>query len=158
MFFKKSKKVKVTKTKVQPKRKIAPKKQATVPVVVKKHRDKNGNHNHVILDSIGKMNVSVGLTKQPKKGKNGSNNYPLKKDTLDVGQKGYKPKEKTYMRRQGTVDDQKNYFHPQKGSMVEEDYQKAVKYGNHAKEKYLQNKKGNGSAKRVNNSPSAKGK
>lgn len=140
-----------------PKISVSPKivKQKMVPVTVKKHRDKMGNHNHVILDNIGNKHVSVGLTTRVKKGKN-STNYRLQKDTLDIGQKGYKPKNPTYMRRQGTVAKKSEYYQERKGSMVKKDYQKAVEYGNTAKEKFLQ-KKSNGSAKRVNQSPSARG-
>lgn len=130
-------------------------KQNTIPVTVKKHRDNQGNHNHVILGSVGNKHVSVGLTTQAKKGKN-STNYRLQKDTLDIGQKGYKPKNPTFMRRQGTVDYKTNYHRESKGSMTKKDYKKAVEYGNKAKEKFLQ-KKSNGSAKRVNQSPSAMG-
>ena len=130
-------------------------KQKTVPVTVKKHRDKNGSHNHVILGNIGNNHVSVGLTTQAKKGRN-STNYRLEKDTLDIGQKGYKPKKVTYMRRQGTVAKKTDYFQERKGSMVKKDYKKAMEYGNTAKEKFLQ-KKSNGSAKHVNQSPSARG-
>ncbi len=128
-----------------------------VPVKVKKHRDKNGAHNHVILGDIDNNHISVGLSTKSKKGKKGGNNFPLKKDTLDVGQKGYKPQNPTYMRRQATVDNQNNYYRSLKGSMVKEDYQQAMVYGNRAKAKYLSNKKNNGSAKRVNESPSAMG-
>lgn len=111
-----------------------------VPVTVKKHRDNKGNHNHVILASVGNKHVSVGLTTQAKKGKN-STNYRLQKDTLDVGQKGYKPKNPTFMRRQGTVDDKTNYHRELKGSMTKKDYKKAVEYGNKAKEKFFAKKK-----------------
>lgn len=131
-------------------------KEKLVSVTVKKHRDRNGNHNHVILESFEDKHVSVGLSTKDKKGKKGSNNKQLKKDTLDVGQKGYKPKNPTYMRRQGTVDKQDNYFRQTKGSMVKSDFDKAIEYGKRAKTKFLQ-KKSNGSAKHVNQSPSAMG-
>ena len=142
----KSQKRVVTHRTSTPKKTVAPNK--IVPVTVKKHRDNKGNHNHVILGSVGNKHVSVGLTTQAKKGKN-STNYRLQKDTLDVGQKGYKPKNPTFMRRQGTVDDKTNYHRELKGSMTKKDYNKAVEYGNKAKEKFVQ-KKSNGSAKHVN--------
>ena len=63
------------------KKKKAPKKSATksaksvsfVTVLLKRHRDSQGNHNHVILEDIDDRHVSVGTTSRPKKGKNSPN-------------------------------------------------------------------------------------
>ena len=59
------------------------------------------------------------------------------------------------MRRQGEVDIQDNYYDKKKGSMTEEDYAVAKKYGNLAKEKFLNKKRVMTGAKHVNQSPSA---
>jgi|GEM_PF-1756160 len=129
-----------------------------VPVKVKMHNDKKENHFHVILDDIDNRHVSVGLSTHKKKcanGKKGGNNYPLIKNVLYRGQKAPKQEEKTYMRRQGFVDVRDNYYNEQKGSMVENDYQKALVYGERAKKKYLDKKKSNDRAKHVIKSPSA---
>ena len=104
-----------------------------VSVLLKKHRDKNGGHHHVILEDIEDKHVSVGLTTDFKKGKN-STNYDCRGDVLGNGKA-------SYMRRQGTVDFQENYFNPRHGKMTEEAYAQAKVYGERAKQKYFEKKK-----------------
>lgn len=111
-----------------------------VPVKVKRFRDKKGGHPHVIVDKVDNKNVSLGLTHSAKKGKN-STNYKLEKDPL-------RGNEQSYMRRQGTVAHVNNYDNPQRGTMTPKDYKVAKKYGNRAKEKYI-NKKNSDIAKHV---------
>ena len=103
-----------------------------VSVTLKRHRDKNDGHRHVILENIEDKHVSVGLTTKVKKGKN-STNYNCKSDVLGNG-------ENSYMRRQGTVDLQSNYFSPTIGLMTEEAYEQAKIYGERAKQRYLDKK------------------
>lgn len=103
-----------------------------VSVLLKKHGDKNGGHHHVILEDIEDKHVSVGLTTDPKKGKN-STNYNCKCDVLGNG-------ENSYMRRQGTVDFQKKYYEPTTGKMTEEAYAQAKVYGERAKQRFLEKK------------------
>lgn len=105
---------------------------ADIEVVIKKHNDSNNGHPHVILEDFeGDKHVSVGLTTRKQKGANSAgNNYRLEKDPLDEV-------EESYMRRQGTVDYQKNYFEPRKGKLTKKDYERALLYGQRAKEKYI---------------------
>lgn len=105
---------------------------ADIEVVIKKHNDSNNGHPHVILEDFeGDKHVSVGLTTRKQKGANSSRkNYRLEKDPLDEV-------EESYMRRQGTVDYQKNYFEPRKGKLTKKDYERALLYGQKAKEKYI---------------------
>lgn len=108
---------------------------ASVPVKLKRHRDVQGNHNHVILEDFEDKHVSVGLTTQPKKGKNSNSpNYILEVSPLGDGKQ-------SYMRRQGTVDFQKNYFDEQSGYMTFKDYEQAKVYGERAKQKYIEKQK-----------------
>lgn len=105
-----------------------------VSVLLKKHGDKNGGHHHVILEDIEDKHVSVGLTTQKTKGKKSkSKNYNCKCDVIGNG-------ENSYMRRQGTVDFQKNYYEPTTGKMTEEAYAQAKVYGERAKQKFLEKK------------------
>lgn len=67
-----------------------------VEVTIKKHKDKNGGHYHIIVDNIDDKHVSVGLTTKTKKGKSGGNNYAMEKSPFNDGKK-------SLMRRQGTV-------------------------------------------------------
>ncbi len=103
-----------------------------VIVTLKYHGDKNGGHNHVIIEDIDENHVSVGLTTRKKKGKNHPN-YALEQSPLGDGKK-------SYMRRQGTVAPKKEYKSPQKGEMTSKDYAKAKEIGNKAKKKYLEKK------------------
>ena len=105
---------------------------ADIEVVIKKHDDSNNGHPHVILEDFeGDKHVSVGLTTRKQKGANSAgNNYRLEKDPLDEV-------EESYMRRQGTVDYQKNYFEPRKGKLTKKDYERALLYGQRAKEKCI---------------------
>lgn len=104
-----------------------------VPVKIKRHHDNKGGHNHVILGNMGKNHISVGLTTKPKKGKNAPN-FKCKVNPLGGA-------ETSYMRRQGTVDDKKNYGQTvKKGNMHPDDYAKAKEYGNKAKQKYAEKK------------------
>ena len=105
-----------------------------VPVRIKKHRDKKGGHPHVILEDIDDKHVSVGLTRDSKKGKN-STNYKCEINPLGG-------KDTTYMRRQGTVARKDDYLQSEKkGKMSPKDYAKAKEYGDKAKQKYLDGKK-----------------
>ncbi len=99
-----------------------------VVVTIKFHGDKNGGHNHVIVDNIGDNHVSVGVSTKSKKGKNHPN-YPLEQSSLGDGKK-------SYMRRQGMVAPKKEYMSPRKGKMTEKDYAQAKVYADRAKEKY----------------------
>lgn len=105
----------------------------TVSITVKTHNDSNGGHPHGIIDTVGKKHVSVGFTTKNKKGKN-HGNIPLDINPLP------NKKKKSYMRRQGTVDDIKNYTNPRTGEMTERDYEKAKGIVQKAKERYLTRK------------------
>ena len=105
-----------------------------IPVRLKRHRDINGGHRHIILENIGDRYVSVGLSSKNKKGSN-STNYQCENDILGSGSR-------SYMRRQGTVDKIKNYYgNETTGVMTPKDYRQARIYGERAKEKYLSKKK-----------------
>ncbi len=103
-----------------------------VTVIIKRHKDQNGRHPHVIVDDVDDKHVSVGLTTTPKKGKNHPN-IKLDNDPLNEGKV-------SYMRRQGTVDDKANYSSSRKGLMSSKDYEKAKQIGETAKQKYLRKK------------------
>lgn len=103
-----------------------------VPVTIKRHYDSNGNHPHVIIDNIDDCHVSVGLTRDKKKGKN-SPNFGLEVNPLGGA-------EQSYMRRQGTVAPVNTYYGQRKGDMTEKDYSKAKEYGAKAKAKYIDKK------------------
>lgn len=101
-----------------------------ISVLIKDHHDSNAGHPHVIVEDFeGDKHVSVGLTTQKLKGKNATN-YKLEKDPLGEV-------EESYMRRQGTVDLQKNYSNSRKGKLTKKDYERALLYGQRAKEKYI---------------------
>ena len=100
--------------------------------ILKRHRDTQGNHNHVILEDIDDKHVSVGTTTRAKKGKN-SPNYKCENDIIGNG-------EQSYLRRQGIVDFKTNYSDPKQGRMTIKDYAQAKIYGQRAKEKYLAQK------------------
>lgn len=104
-----------------------------VSVLLKRHRDSQGNHHHVILEDIDDRHVSVGTSSKAKKGKN-STNYKCDNDIIGNG-------EQSYLRRQGIVDFKINYSDPKQGRMTEKDYAQAKIYGQRAKEKYLAQKK-----------------
>lgn len=107
-------------------------KSKNVKATIKNHKDKNGGHPHVILDNVENKHVSVGLTTKPTKGK-GSKNYRLEKSPLNDGKQ-------SYMRRQGIVAPFSEYEKQRTGTMTPKDYSNAKKYGNKAKEKYLENR------------------
>lgn len=100
-----------------------------VKVKIKNHRDKNGGHPHVILESFEDKHVSVGLSTHEKKGKNHPN-YRCEVDPLGQGKT-------SYLRRQGTVDKIENYHGQFSGNMASKDYAKAKQYGDAAKVKYI---------------------
>ncbi len=104
-------------------------------VRLKRHRDVAGNHRHVILEDIDDKHVSVGLTSNLKKGRN-STNYACDNDVIGNGKS-----DRSYMRRQGTVDFQNNYYDESIGHMTEKDLNQAKIYGERAKQKYLEKKK-----------------
>ncbi len=113
-------------------KKDSKKKDNVVPVKIKKHKDKNGGHYHIITDSVKDKYVSVGLTTQASKGKgkNSGNNYRLEKSPLNDGKV-------SYLRRQGIVDVKSQYFNSYKGTVTVNDYKVAKKYGDKAKDNYL---------------------
>lgn len=112
---------------------ISEPKTSFVSVLLKRHRDTQGNHHHVILEDIEDKHVSVGTTTKSKKGKN-STNYGCDNDIVGTGQR-------SYLRRQGIVDFKTNYSDPKQGRMTIKDYAQAKIYGQRAKEKYLAQKK-----------------
>ena len=99
-----------------------------VVVTIKFHGDKNGGHNHVIVEDLDDNHVSVGLTTRKKKGKNHPN-FPLEQSPLNDGKE-------SYMRRQGTVAPKKEYMSPRTGKMTKNDYAQAKVYADRAKEKH----------------------
>ncbi len=119
------------------KKKTFESKSELVPVMIKRLPDKNGGHNHIILEDIDNRHVSVGLTTRKTKGKNSTHtNYKCEVDPLGEGNT-------SYMRRQGTVERKKRYDKQEKkGAMAPKDYTKAQEYANKAKEKYLREKNG----------------
>ena len=106
-----------------------------VPVRIKKHRDKNGGHHHIIVEDIDNKHVSVGLTTKKTKGKNSKHkNYKCEVNPLGG-------KETSYMRTQGTVARKQEYDKQEKkGAMAPKDYEKAQEYADKAKRKYLEQK------------------
>lgn len=104
-----------------------------VAVDIKTHGDKNGGHYHVIMDNIDDNHVSIGLTSQKRKGKNGRKNYLMEKSPFNDGKQ-------SYMRRQGIVAPRKEYYNPEKGTLTVNDYEVAKKFSVRAKEKYLEKK------------------
>lgn len=106
---------------------------ATVSISIKDHRDNKGGHPHVIMGNIDNSHVSVGLSTKKKKGLKGGTNYTMEKSPLGDGKE-------SYMRRQGTVDNIKNYDNPRTGNMTQKDYDQAKVYGDRAKQKYLDKK------------------
>lgn len=103
-----------------------------ITVTIKFKPDKNGGHNHVIVDNIDENHVSVGLTTKPKKGKNATN-YKLEQSPLSDGKT-------SYMRRQGVVAPKKTYGKERSGIMTKKDYARAGEYGEKAKQKYIEEK------------------
>lgn len=128
-----------TKQKAQP-ASTAPKKTATatneglVTVEIRIHNDAKGGHPHIMVDTVDTNKVSVGTTHDKYKGK-GHKNIPLEQNPLGG-------KEKTYMRKQGTVDRKENYSETKKiGKMTVTDNLKAKEIGAKAKQKYLEGQK-----------------
>ena len=115
-------------------RKAEKEKSGLVPVMIKKHNDRNGGHPHIIMDNIENKHVSVGLSTKAKKGKRGGTNYALEKSPLDDGKT-------SYMRRQGTVAPKGEYQNKRKGTMTPKDYEQAKVYAERARQKYLDEKK-----------------
>ena len=107
-----------------------------VPVRIKRHRDKNGGHNHIIVEDIDNKHVSVGLTTRKTKGKNSNRrNYQCEVNPLGG-------EETSYLRTQGTVARKQEYDKQEKkGAMAPKDYEKAQEYAGKAKRKYLEQKK-----------------
>lgn len=98
-------------------------------VLFKFKRDKNGGHNHAIMDDIDDCHVSVGITSDSKKGKN-QTNYRLEKSPFNDGRQ-------SFLRRSGEVNPKNKYISPKIGVMTEKDYNKAKAYADKAKEKYI---------------------
>lgn len=103
-----------------------------ISVTIKTHHDKKGGHPHIIVEDIDDRHVSVGLSTNPKKGKNGTN-YAMEKSPFNDGKK-------SYMRRQGTVAHKNEYSGQRKGALTPKDYAQARLYGDRAKQKYLDKK------------------
>ena len=114
-------------------KKAEKKPDSLVSVTIKTHHDKKGGHPHIIVDNVEDKHVSVGLSTNPKKGKNGTN-YAMEKSPFDDGKK-------SYMRRQGTVAPKNDYAGLRKGTLTPKDYAQAKVYGDRAKQKYLAEKK-----------------
>ena len=108
-------------------------KQPLITVEIKDHKDVNGGHPHVIVDSIDDRHVSVGLTTKKKKGKN-SPNYALEISPLGDGKQ-------SYARRQAIVAPRKEYEKPRKGKMTPKDHERITEYGQRAKQKYIKKTK-----------------
>lgn len=104
-----------------------------IKVTIKFKSDKNGGHNHVIVDNIDDKHVSVGLSTKPKKGKSATN-YKLEQSPFPDGKT-------SYLRRQGTVAPKQSYTSSRKGKMTKKDHERAVQYGERAKQKYIEEKK-----------------
>ncbi|MBQ4071968.1 MAG: hypothetical protein IJD51_06135 [Clostridia bacterium] len=104
-----------------------------VPVIIKRHRDKNNGHRHIILENIDDRHVSICITSDPKKGRT-STNYKCQTDILGSGKL-------SYLRRQGYVEPIADYFGPKKRKMAQTDYLRAKVYGERAKQRYLISKK-----------------
>lgn len=101
------------------------------PVRVKKHKDNNDGHHHIIVEDFEDKHVSVGLTTKNKKGRNATN-YQCEVNPLGG-------KQTSYMRRQGTVAPQSEYdSKEQVGKLTLKDYDRAQEYGERAKQKYLE--------------------
>ncbi len=109
-------------------------KDGLITVTIKFKKDKKGGHNHVIVDNIDDNHVSVGLTTKNKKGKN-STNYTLERSPFPDGKT-------SHIRRQATVAPKKSYSNPRTGVMTPKDLARAKKYGDKAKQKYINEKKG----------------
>lgn len=141
MFGFGSNKKRTTRTKKPAVKRAKSKNLGLVPVKIKNHKDKKGGHPHIMLDKVAGKEVSVGITHDSKKGKN-STNYKCKVNPLGT-------KETTYLRRQGTVADSKEYYGNRAGNMHPDDYKQAKIFAERAKEKHIQNgnKKSNDSAK-----------
>ena len=100
------------------------------PVRVKKHKDSNDGHHHIIVEDFEDKHVSVGLTIKTKKGRNAPN-YKCEINPLG----GTKT---SYMRRQGTVAPQSEYDSKEEvGKLTLNDYERAQEYGKRAKQKHL---------------------
>ena len=113
------------------------KKNKDVEVPIKQHKDSKGKHPHIIMDNVDDKHISVGLTHSPKSGKN-KPNFKLKKNPLGG------PKT-SYVRRQGTVDNKKQYSKSaRKGKVDKEDFAKLETYSERAKKKYLSKTTRNG--------------
>lgn len=86
-------------------------------VIIRKHKDNNGGHYHVIGEEIINDYISVGLTTQPTKGsKSKHKNYKLEYDPLGTNKN-------SYLRRQGIIDKKINYSKEvKKGSLSNKDY------------------------------------
>jgi len=131
--IKTSKNIRNNKQPSYPKDKAA--KNNDIIVAIKTHNDKKGGHPHIIIEDIDDNHISVGLSTQPKKGKNGGLNYKMGKNPLNNGKQ-------SYMRRQGTVAPKSEYTGKRNGSLTPKDYKQAKIYGERAKQKYLNKKKG----------------
>ncbi len=105
-----------------------------VDVEIRKHNDAKGGHPHIMLDTVGDKNVSVGITHDKKKGKNHPN--------IKLERNPFGGNEAAYMQRQGTVDEKVNYSStPRTGKLTVTDNAKAKKIGEKAKQKELNKQK-----------------
>ena len=90
-----------------------------VNVEMKKHKDKQGGHQHFILGTDGNKHISVGTQTKPSKGTG-----KLKRLDIDPLGQG----KTVYMRREATVDKVSNYRLPKRGVMTKENYDLAKAY------------------------------
>lgn len=121
-------------TKSAPKNSAQRTQNGLVTVEIRIHNDAKKGHPHIKVDTVDGNIVSVGTTHDKFKGKNHPN-IPLEQNPLGG-------KEKTYMRRQGTVDREENYSKTKKtGKMTVGDNAKAQQIGAKAKQKYLDSQK-----------------
>lgn len=101
-----------------------------VDVEIRKHNDAMGGHPHIMVDTVGDKNVSVGITHDKYKGKKHAN-IPLEVNPLGENRQAY-------MRKQGTVDSDENYSQIRKtGKLTDTDNAKAKQIGERAKQKEL---------------------
>ena len=99
-----------------------------VDVEIRKHNDAMGGHPHIMVDTVGDKNVSVGITHDKYKGKKHAN-IPLEVNPLGENRQAY-------MRKQGTVDSDENYSQIRKtGKLTDTDNAKAKQIGERAKQK-----------------------
>ena len=98
-------------------------------------RDKNDRHPHLIMDEVDDKYISMGLSTEPRKGKNkkAGKNKPLQINPLGGN-------DKSYMRRKATIENKKRYEKIQQGKIHTADYDVAKYYSDIAKDAYNKKK------------------